>query len=61
MPDGVDEDAIEEARFDERTALEAIFGDEAFSEVWYQIGQVVGCEITFSDGATLQVTLRIDA
>ena len=55
LPEGVEDDDIEEMRFDERTALEAIFGDDAFAEVWYEVGQVVGCEITFSDGSALLV------
>jgi len=40
VPDEVDDDVIEEARFDERTALESIYGEQAFAEVWYEIGQV---------------------
>lgn len=55
VPGGVDDDDIEEARFDERTALESIYGEEAFAEVWYEIGQVVGCEIFFPDGSALLV------
>ena len=59
LPADMSEDDLEEARFDERTALESIYGEAAFSEVWFDIGVVVGCEISFADGSVLLV--RYDA
>jgi hypothetical protein len=42
----VDEDELEDLKFDERTAVESMYGEEAFREIWFQIGHIVGCEIT---------------
>ena len=59
-PPEVEEDEVEEARFDERTALESIFGDDHFQEIWFDIGKIVGCEVRLEDvGAS--VLVRYDA
>lgn len=41
----IDEDEVEDMRFDERTAVESMYGEDAFKEVWFQIGHIVGCEV----------------
>ena len=56
----MEEEEREEARFEERSALEAIFGDEGFSEVWYEMGVVVGCEVRLGEGEEV-VVVRHDA
>ena len=52
--------ALVVAGVDERTALESIFGDDHFQEIWFDIGKIVGCEVRLEDvGAS--VLVRYDA
>jgi hypothetical protein len=59
-PDGCSDEAVEEARFDERTALEHIYGDDLVKEIWFTVGVVVGVEVVLEEAA-LALTVRYDA
>ena len=59
-PDGCTDEAVEEARFDERTALEHIYGDDLVREIWFTVGVVVGVEVALEE-AGVALTVRYDS
>ena len=52
-----EEEEEEDERFEERTALESIF-DERFSELWFEVGQIVGVRVAL-DAPYEQVALAV--
>jgi hypothetical protein len=58
-PDDCTEESLEEARFDERTALEHIYGEGLVREIWFQMGTIVGVEVSLEE-VDASLTVRYD-